>query len=642
MRGKLATALFIAFTISAGAQERKDSTATAERLPVVVVTGTRTPRLLSSEPIATRLITSEEIRRSTASALPELMQSELPSLEFGYSMDQQQTLNFSGFGGQGVLFLVDGERLAGETLDNPDYSRLTLGGIDRVEIVKGTASALYGSNALGAVVNLIPKEVKEPWMTDAEVQVGSHGRRRYSLFAAASGAKISNSISAGLERSDAIRLSKVGEAQGDISSIHPFHTWNINDRLVWTPSKSLRLTARGGYFFRQRDRSVLGSDRYRNYWLGAKARFQMSKKSSVELDYNYDQYDKADYDRTSREEARTYSNRQHSARLFFSSVICEPLTLSAGADYLSDFLQSYQFTDGSSHSRSIADAFAQAEWTPLKSLTIVGALRYDYFSDSRKGHLSPKLSLLYHTADHSLRASYGGGFRSPTLKERFMSFDMAGIFMVYGTEDLKSETSNNFSLSYQYTHSYYDITISGYYNKIQNHIDTIWDSVREGQVYTNTSRLNIIGAELDLAANWPFGLAARLCYAYCHENRGKDGSVRINPTRPHSLVANLSYSHSWLRHHPTEFTLRGRAMSAVTTDYYATIDLQIRSRRVPGYTLWNLGVSQEFFDGMQLWVKADNIFNYRPSIYYNNSPITTGITLAIGCRIEIEKIVRRH
>ena len=72
-------------------------------------------------------------------------------------MDQQVSLNMQGFGGNAILFLVDGERLAGETLDNIDYNRLNMDNVERIEIVKGAASSLYGSNAVGGVVNIISK-----------------------------------------------------------------------------------------------------------------------------------------------------------------------------------------------------------------------------------------------------------------------------------------------------------------------------------------------------------------------------------------------------------------------------------------------------------------------------------------------------
>ena len=77
-------------------------------------------------------------------------------------MNQQTHLNFSGFGGQGVLFLIDGERLAGETMDDVDFSRLTMDNVERIEIGKGAASALYGSNAVGGVVNIITKKADQP------------------------------------------------------------------------------------------------------------------------------------------------------------------------------------------------------------------------------------------------------------------------------------------------------------------------------------------------------------------------------------------------------------------------------------------------------------------------------------------------
>ena len=123
-------------------------------LSQVVVTGTRTPKTLADAPVATRVITSKDIERTDATDIQDLLTQELPGVEFSYAMNQQIHLNFSGFGGQSILFLVDGERLAGETMDDVDFSRLLMAGVERIEIVKGAASALYGSNAEGGVVNI--------------------------------------------------------------------------------------------------------------------------------------------------------------------------------------------------------------------------------------------------------------------------------------------------------------------------------------------------------------------------------------------------------------------------------------------------------------------------------------------------------
>ena len=128
----------------------------------VVVTGTRTPKLLKDAPIQTRLITSADIEKADATNAEDLLQQEMPGVEFSYAMNQLKHMNLCGFGGQGILFLVDGERLAGETMDDVDFTRLNMANVERIEIVKGAASALYGSNAGGGVINIITKEGTEP------------------------------------------------------------------------------------------------------------------------------------------------------------------------------------------------------------------------------------------------------------------------------------------------------------------------------------------------------------------------------------------------------------------------------------------------------------------------------------------------
>ena len=118
-------------------------------------------------------------RQVDATHVGDLLQSELPGIEFSYSMNQQVSLNMSGFGGNSVLFLVDGERLAGETLDNVDYSRLNMDNVGRIEIVKGAVSSLYGSNAIGGVVNIISRESREPWSVNLNGRYGAHNEQRY-------------------------------------------------------------------------------------------------------------------------------------------------------------------------------------------------------------------------------------------------------------------------------------------------------------------------------------------------------------------------------------------------------------------------------------------------------------------------------
>jgi len=141
----------------------------------IVVTASHTPKTLKDAPVVTRLITLRDIKIVDATNIQDMLIQELPGLEFGFAMSQETSLNMSGFGGNAVLFLIDGERLAGETMDNTDYNRLNLDNVGRIEIVKGASSALYGSNAVGGVVNIISRENLEPWTANANTRYNTFG-----------------------------------------------------------------------------------------------------------------------------------------------------------------------------------------------------------------------------------------------------------------------------------------------------------------------------------------------------------------------------------------------------------------------------------------------------------------------------------
>ncbi len=144
-------------------------------LDPIVVTASHSPKTLKDAPVVTRLITLHDIKIADATNIQDMLIQEIPGLEFGFAMAQETSLNMSGFGGNSILFLVDGERMAGETMDNVDYNRMNLDNVGRIEIVKGSSSALYGSNAVGGVVNIISRENIEPWTANASTRFNSFG-----------------------------------------------------------------------------------------------------------------------------------------------------------------------------------------------------------------------------------------------------------------------------------------------------------------------------------------------------------------------------------------------------------------------------------------------------------------------------------
>lgn len=605
----------------------------AMNLETVVVTGTRTPKLLKDVPIVTRVIGIEEIKKVDATHIGDLLQSELPGIEFTYSMNQQTSLNMQGFGGNSVLFLVDGERLAGETLDNIDYSRLNMDNVERIEIVKGAASSLYGSNAVGGVVNIISKDATEPWSVNLNARLGAYNEQRYGGTIGFNKGILNSSTSVQHTRMGEINLAN----EGDYSKIYGNSTWNFKERMIIKPVDNLKFTARAGYFFRERNSSVLLKERYRDFNGGLKGNYDICKGSDVEVSYSFDQYDKSDYSVNNNTDVRDYSNVQHTLRTVYNKTFSDKNILTVGVDYMRDYLMSYQFEDGGSHTQHTLDAFAQFDWNPLEKLNVIAGMRFDYFSEADVNHLSPKLGVMYKISNCSFRGSYAGGFRAPTLKEMYMNFDMANVFMIYGNPELKAESSHNFSLSAEYIKNRCNVTVTGFCNLVDNRITTAWNQELKGMVYTNMAKLRISGVDANASVKYPCGISARLSYAYTHEHI-KKGEPLTSSTRPHTATARLEYDKRW-KNYGFNIALNGRFLSKVTTDEYtsSTSYEETVERTYPAYTIWKLTLSQKIAKGINVLLAIDNLFNYVPDYYYSNSPSTTGTTFSAGVSINVEE-----
>ncbi len=604
-----------------------------ELLETVVVTATRTPKLLKDVPIITRVISAEEIERADVVHIGELLETELPGLEFSYSMNQQVSLNMQGFGGNSVLFLVDGERLAGETLDNIDYNRLNLDNVARVEIVKGAASSLYGSNAVGGVVNIITKEPSEPWSVNVNTRYSTLGEKVGSLSAGFKAGKLSGLTNAQYVQNDSIPLKN----DGDYSKIYGSWNYNIKQQLIYKPTDNLKFTGKAGYYFRQRDASEDVKDNYRDFSGSLKAEYDFGESDNITLSYTFDQYDKSDFLVANRRDVREYSNVQHNVRALWSHSFGEKDNIVFGGDFMRDYLLSYQFEDGAK-TQYTGDLFGQLDWNPTERLNFVSGLRFDYFSDRDLFHASPKLGAMYKIGNCSLRGSYAGGFRAPTLKEMYMSFNMANIFMIYGNPDLEPEESHNFSLSAEYMTRRYNLTVTGYYNLVDNRITTAWSEALKGQLYTNMAPLQVAGVDLNFSAAYDFGLKYRISYTYTHE-RIEKGQPMTSSTRPHSATVKIEYGKDW-RVYGFDVALTGRLMSAVTSDVYTSLTdyTQTERQTYPGYTMWKLSIAQRIWHGIRLNAVIDNLFNYIPDYYYNNTPATIGTTLSLGLSLDLQEI----
>ena len=152
-------------TMPALAQEKpteKADTTKTRNLEGIVVMGSRTARPVKLSPITTRVLSGKGMVESGYSDFQQALQHETPGLSI-QKVNFGSEINLDGLDARHVLFLTDGERMTGDMAGNLDYERFNLHAIDRVEIVKGASSTLYGSRASGAVINIITKKTSEPF-----------------------------------------------------------------------------------------------------------------------------------------------------------------------------------------------------------------------------------------------------------------------------------------------------------------------------------------------------------------------------------------------------------------------------------------------------------------------------------------------
>ena len=636
-----------------GSNEPIDSIETLDSwigLNEIVVTATRAPRALKDTPVQTRLITAKDIASADASDIEDLLRQELPGIEFSYAMNQQTHLNFNGLGGQSVLFLIDGERLAGETMDDVDFSRIDMTDVDHIEIVKGASSALYGSNAGGGVVNIITKKATAPLRATASARLARHNEQRYNLSVNTKSRYLRNELSGYRSSIDNYDVySAPNPVTRVVSTIYGNQVWNVRDRLTATPTENVSISARAGFYYKQLSKSIDTPERYRDYSGGVRGEWVISENNRLEVSYSFDQYDKSAYNRISRLDVRDYSNVQNSVRGLYTHTFDNGSTLLAGMDYMHDFMRNTKLINPR-HSQNSFDFFGQYDRLINDQWEVVGALRYDYFSDGKESRVTPKINACFRPRyDLTLRAGYGIGFRAPSMKEKYYQFDMAGIWIVNGNPSLKPEESHNLTASAEYTHGNYSATILAYYNKIHNKITTGLPYYRPDDAtqlymdYENLKNYSVWGGEVNLNARWTNGLSARIVYAltYEHSPSDQEGNTIANqyiPARRHSLTAKVGWEKRFSEVYVINMILSGRALSGVKNveyrNYYdvseGTVDVNY-----PAYTMWKFSIVHSLSKHVRVSLAVDNLFNYKPKYYYLNCPLTDGANFMAGVTLEI-------
>ncbi|MBE6331826.1 MAG: TonB-dependent receptor [Bacteroidales bacterium] len=664
-------------------------------LDQVVVTATKTAKTLKDVPVVARLISSDDIRKADATNIQDMLTQELPGLEFGFAMSHETSLNMGGFGGNGVLFLVDGERMAGETMDNTDYNRLNLDNIARIEIIKGAASALYGSNAVGGVVNLISRENSQPWTATLNSRYATEGdswrngmsfsanRGRWNWHTDVQQTSIDpirfNTGPSAEEKALAQLLGlTLEEDKSDITQLYGNRTLNVKQKIGCKASDKMKIVARGGYFYRESLRDTY-EYHYNAYSGGLRGEYDWHDGRRLEASLAYDQYDKANYlpDGT-RTHDHDYSNRQSVGHITYHHSIGEN-ALTVGGDVMHDYLTTYQFVGNDSHRQTNVDAYAQFDYNPSKRFNVVASARYDRFSASDVQAVTGRVAAIYKWDRISLRANYAGGFRAPSLKEMYMHFVTDGMpYITIGNSDLKPERSHNFSAAIEHygriqsgtmLDGSYNLTAMGYCNRLDKRIGTLekrWvtdsshsdggflvDADDEGIATGTSGSLTYTTADgtvlpaqaallywndegvtvsgIDLSAQYRLDIGLGLRFNYAYMHQ-TGGVLDVYLTQPRT------HSMTWRIDYDRQF-VRHYGICATLSGRCLGRAQSAQTNIDPGYTLWKLMLQQRIWRGITVNFTVDNLFDFTPQYYFFSSPMTTGRSYAVGLTLDIERML---
>ncbi|HEX6642838.1 MAG TPA: TonB-dependent receptor, partial [Thermoanaerobaculia bacterium] len=478
--------------------------------------------------------------------------------------------------------------------------------IERIEIVKGPQSTLYGSEAMGGVVNIVTRQPIDLAFTGgASVVGGGQGR----LDVSGNGAAALGAFAATGDLGH--RAIELAPGQGSVDGALA-NRWDALAKLRWSPSRDFAIeTAAFGLDERQRWRSgQLYHFADNQQWSGrASATWNAGRHRLAPTLYatGFDHLSR----RATTDEPVAGSGESETHRLYEAELLYgigfDALTLDAGVESRLERVESPRLASGE-EDRTALESFVQATFE-LGGVTVVPGLRASA-SDPWGAHLTPRLAVLWRPIESlALRASAGEGFRAPDFKELHMEFLNVGPgfgYVVRGNPDLEPEVSRNATASAEWNGQRVYMRVQGFHNAFERFIETqpVGDSAgMTVYSYGNIDDGTTSGVELESGVNrgpWRLELGGTLLRA-----ERADGDPLLG--RPsHSARATLGWAHpSGIRASVTSLYTGRTPMTREddTTQYrdaWMRFDARV-AQRLPGGLELTLGVDNALDSTVDQW-----------------------------------------
>ena len=512
----------------------------------VVVTGTRTERVLQNVTVATEVITRQDIIDSGARDISELLEKR-SGIRMQSNVEGGQTLRMMGIDSKYVLVLIDGQPVSGKFNNRISLDQLSTTAVDKIEIIKGPSSAIYGSEAMGGVINIITtrKLARSPIAVQTRFSDGSclnnlanldHGKRDVRLNLYRRWSKFS--LQGDFDRLWA-NVDKDLEYI-DIDDYRKFSarlngTWEITDDQTMEVNTS---------WFRKDEKSHMGSfvsaatDIARD---GITVQYNIARN---ELKFTaigrQESYSRLFEKPLNNERNETFEiNREGELDVVWSP---EFMTINAGLEYGVDNYENERVGGGDNHSRKTTSSFLQAELPLGESWTLLAGTRLDN-NDEIDAVLIPRVAAMFSPGSRwKFRAAWGKGFRMPSFQDRYMEFQhlQYGYRIVPNPNGVEPEQSTGYNLGLEYYHTgVYQVTVNLYRTQFTKMID---DILLEPGVFTYANIDLVDYTGLELQGRWNLSGHWLLSWGYNFvDNRNPTTGNLLANTQPHSATLRMSH-----------------------------------------------------------------------------------------------------
>ena len=572
-------------------------------LDEVTVTGTRTEKTVAETPVMTRIVPSEVLQRNDFESMIDVLEYNIPGLRFNTD-PRGNNIQVQGLENSYILILVDGERLSTTPGGPIDFDRLTTANIKKIEILKGAASALYGSSAMGMVINIITDIPKRPLEGWAKVRYGKYNDLQLD---AGVGMKYKGFYAQTLfNRTSSDGYDLTPETPESFTE-NPSHHMTIEEKLGWNNQYS-RITVKGSLYWGEVENpwESTAPTHYRSLTktLQVNAEHAFNDRYKLYGTYAGDFYTrKTVYDFLYLPDSTNAWSHEQTVRLVDEFKPWDNLVIVKGFEWngTKNYNKMQYGKEKTIRDMDDANLFAQADWMITDRLEVIGGFRYTHNSEFGSA-FTPKINLMYSPGNFKIRAGYSRGFKTPGLTELYSDFNMGSVSHNIGNPDLKAEHSDYFSVSGEYTwQGRLMLTAELYQNTVDNKINSYNVDIEDpkpGELgtelrYENVKGVRIRGAEATATYYPVSALLLRTSYAFC-DALNKETGLQLSGNSKHAMNWSASL-HGKLLKHEGAVTLSGRwdskriskSRRTETDDSGQEVEV-ITTRTKPGYTMWKL------------------------------------------------------